>query len=105
MIHKFDELRKGFSKEQRTRLDSEVAEMSREYVLSQIRNEIGLTQQDMAERMAISQPAYAAYEKAENMRIGTLRKIISALGGKLSFTVSLDGRDYQLQMPQPMAMA
>jgi len=55
--------------------------------------------------MAISQPAYAAYEKAENMRIGTLRKIISALGGKLSFTVSLDGRDYQLQMPQPIAMA
>lgn len=105
MIHKFDELRKGFSEEQRTRLDSEVEEMSREYVLSQIRNEAGLTQQDVADRMAISQPAYAAYEKAENMRIGTLRKIIAALGGKLSFTVSLDGRDYQLQMPQPMAMA
>jgi len=105
MIHKFDELRKGFSEEQRTRLDSEVEEMSREYVLSQIRNEVGLTQQDVADRMAISQPAYAAYEKAENMRIGTLRKIIAALGGKLSFTVSLDGRDYRLQMPQPMAMA
>jgi len=105
MIHKFDELRKGFTDEQRARLDAEVAEMSREYVLSQIRNEAGLTQQDMAERMSISQPAYAAYEKAENMRIGTLRKIISALGGKLSFTVNLDGRDYNLQMPQPMAMA
>jgi len=105
MIHKFDELRTKFTPEQRQRLDGEVKEMQREYVLAQIRNKTGLTQQDMAERLSISQPAYAAYEKADNMRIGTLRKIIAALGGKLSFNVDLDGRNYCLQLPQQMAMA
>lgn len=104
MIHKFEELRSGFTQKQRARLDAEVEEMNREYVLSQIRNEVGLTQQDMAERLDISQPAYAAYEKADNMRIGTLRKIIAALGGKLSFNVDLDGHSYNLQMPCQMAV-
>lgn len=105
MIHKFDELRAGFTSEQRMRLDAEVAEMNRDYVLSQIRNEVGLTQQDVAVRLDISQPAYAAYEKSDNMRIGTLRKIITALGGKLSFSVDLDGHRYNLQMPSQVAMA
>ena len=65
MIHHFSELKAKFSPEQRKRLDAEVDEMNREYVLSQLRSEVGLTQCEMAERLSISQPAYAAYEKAE----------------------------------------
>ena len=94
-----------FSPAQRARLDAEVEDMNREYVLSQIRAEMGLTQCDMAERLSVSQPAYAAYEKADNMRIGTLQKIVAALGGALSFHVEINGRDYSLQMPKQMAMA
>ena len=63
MIHHFSELKAKFSPEQRKRLDAEVDEMNREYVLSQLRSEVGLTQCEMAERLSISQPAYAAYEK------------------------------------------
>ena len=102
MRHSFSELKSEFSAKQRKRLDAEAEEMNREYVLSQIRNEAGLTQCDVAQRLSISQPAYAAYEKAENMRIGTLRKIVTALGGVLSFHVELDGKDYSLHLPQRM---
>ena len=105
MIHHFSELKSKFSPEQRERLDAEVDEMNREYVLSQLRSEVGLTQCEMAERLSISQPAYAAYEKADNMRIGTLRKIVAALGGALSFHVEIGGRDYALQLPQQVALA
>ena len=105
MRHNFSELKAKFSPAQRARLDAEVEDMNREYVLSQIRAEMGLTQCDMAERLSVSQPAYAAYEKAGNMRIGTLQKIVAALGGALSFHVEINGRDYSLQMPQQMAMA
>jgi DNA-binding XRE family transcriptional regulator len=99
MRHKFAELKAEFSAEQRKRLDAEAEEMNREYVLAQIRTEVGLTQKDVATKLSISQPAYAAYEKADNMRIGTLRKIVTALGGVLSFHVELHGKDYSLQIP------
>ena len=105
MRHHFSELRAKFTPAQRTRLDAEVEDMNREYILSQIRTEMGLTQCDMAERLSVSQPAYAAYEKADNMRIGTLQKIVTALGGALSFHIEINGRDYPLQMPRQMAMA
>lgn len=100
MIHHFSELKARFSPDQRKRLDAEIDEMNREYVLSQLRSEVGLTQCEMADRLSISQPAYAAYEKADNMRIGTLQKIVAALGGVLSFHVEVGGRDYVLQMPR-----
>jgi len=35
------------------------------------------------------------------MRIGTLQKIVAALGGELSFRVAIDGCDYDLKMPHP----
>ena len=79
--------------------------MNREYVLAQLRSEAGLTQCEMAERLSISQPAYAAYEKADNMRISTLQKIVSALGGVLSLHVEISGRDYALQLPRQTALA
>jgi len=36
------------------------------------------------------------------MRIGTLQKIVTALGGELSLHVLIADRDYNLQMPQPV---
>lgn len=105
MIHHFSELKAKFTPEQRKRLDAEVDEMNREYVLSQLRSKVGLTQCEMAERLSITQPAYAAYEKADNMRIRTLQKIVEALGGALSFHVGINGRDYALQLPRQAALA
>lgn len=57
---------------------------------------------DVAERLGVSQPTYAECERGSNMRIGTLQKIVAALGGELSFHVLIGGRDYNLQMPQPV---
>lgn len=52
--------------------------------------------------LGVSQPTYAECERGSNMRIGTLQKVVTALGGELSFPVLIGGRDYNLQMPQPV---
>lgn len=101
----FEELRKRFSPERRAKLDAEVQEMQTEYVLSQIRREAGFTQVQMAEKLSVSQPTYAEYEKGGNMRIGTLQKIVAALGGVLKFHIELNGRDYPLYQSRPFAKA
>lgn len=101
----FNELRAKMSPERRARIRAEADELHREYVLSQIPQQAGFTQVEMAERLGISQSTYAECEKGGNMRIGTLQKIVAALGGKLSFNINLDGRDYNLAMPTQFAMA
>lgn len=44
------------------------------------REHIGLTQQAVAERLGISQPAYAQQESSDKLRKSTRNKIASALG-------------------------
>lgn len=61
-----------------------------------IRREVGVTQADMADRLGVAQPTYATQERNDNMRIGTLRRIVGALGGVLKMQVEIDGRDYPL---------
>ena len=94
--HPFNNLRAQMSADRRARNDAAAEAMNRDYVLSQIRREIGLTQADMAARLDVSQPTYSACEKSDNMRIGTLRRIVEAMGGVLSFHVEIGGKDYSL---------
>ena len=92
----FDTLRSRMSPERREANAAAAQEMNRSYVLSQIRREIGMTQVEVASKLDIAQPTYAAFERSDNLRIGTLAKIVSALGGVLKFQVEIDGRDYPL---------
>lgn len=100
--HNFNELRAKMSPERQSRIKTEADALHRDYVLSQIRRQVGFTQMEVAKRLGISQPTYAECERGSNMRIGTLQKIVTALGGELSFHVLIGGRDYNLQMPQPV---
>ena len=102
LVAKMSPERRARVKERRARVKAEADELHREYLLSQIRQQIGFTQADVAERLGVSQPTYAECERGSNMRIGTLQKIVTALGGELSFHVLIGGRDYNLQMPQPV---
>ena len=96
----FKELVAKMSPERRARVKAEADELHCEYVLPQIRQQVGFTQADVAERLGVSQATYAECERGSNMRIGTLQKIVSALGGELSLHVLIADRDYNLQMPQ-----
>lgn len=77
-----------------------VTTVRRKCALSDIRKQVGLTQSEMAERLDVSQPAYAAFEKGGNLRVGTLQKIVSALGGELQLNVEVNNHWYELSMPE-----
>jgi len=96
----FNELLAKMSPERCARIKNEADNLHRDYVLAQIRQQVGFTQAQVAQRLGVSQPTYAECERGSNMRIGTLQKIVAALGGELSFRVVIDGCDYKLQMPQ-----
>ncbi|MET7279087.1 helix-turn-helix domain-containing protein [Kribbella sp. NPDC005582] len=57
----------------------------RAYRLAEVRQEHGLTQTDLAERLHITQTAVSKIERGELARseLSTIRKYVEALGGRL----------------------
>lgn len=43
--------------------------------LKKYRNALGLTQTEVAEKIEITKPTYASYEKGKDISIGTLKKL------------------------------
>ena len=65
----FNTLRQRMSPERRAANEVAAAEMRREYALNEIRREMGFTQAELADRLDISQPSFAACEKSDIHRI------------------------------------
>lgn len=68
-------------------------------LLHDYRIEQGLTQQDIADRMGVSQPAVSAFESAEGYSITTLKRYADALDVSVSFSVSHDASDTSITVP------
>lgn len=66
----------------------------RAYRLREIREELGVTQQELAERMAITQPTISALEAGDLDRSGlaTLKFYVEALGGTVEVTATFGSR-------------
>lgn len=66
----------------------------RAYRLREIREEQGVTQKELAERMAITQPTISALESGDLDRSGlsTLKSYVEALGGTIEVTASFGSR-------------
>jgi len=65
-------------------------EMILEPGLQLVREELNLSQKQLAELMGISQPAITQLEQRGNeLKIATLKRYIEAMGGKLSIDVEL----------------
>ena len=96
MARKFQELRDRMSPERRAKSKARAKEMMTEMLLSEIRKETGLTQDDLAESLEIKQPSLSKLESSTDMQISTLRRIVEALGGKLELIAHLPGSDIRL---------
>ena len=69
--------------------------------LTALREQAGLSQRELAERLGVKQPRVAAIEKARNVTIDVLERYVDALGGKLQVTVVKGNRRIPLLGAQP----
>lgn len=79
----FSDLTKDFSPEQRRRIDEEKRELLREMRLHELRRARELTQQDLAEKLNVNQPAVAKLEQRADVYVSSLRHYVEAVGGRL----------------------
>nr|ELR5252173.1 helix-turn-helix domain-containing protein [Providencia rettgeri] len=78
------------SHETLAKIEDRAEEIRREITLAKIREELNLSQTELAQSLGVSQPSIAKLENVENdPKLSTLKRYIKALGGELSIDVTL----------------
>lgn len=68
--------------------------------LPRIRESRGLSQNEIAQRLQINQGAVSRLERRGDMRVGTLRNLIAAMGGNLKLIAEFPDRCVDIQIDQ-----
>ncbi|MFK3658991.1 helix-turn-helix domain-containing protein [Scandinavium sp. NPDC088450] len=78
------------SPEAQRRVAEKVEELRQVVILTQLREELNLSQAQLAEAMGVKQPTVARMEQPDNdPRLSTLKRYVAALGGELTIDVTL----------------
>ena len=83
MAKKFSELRKKMSPESQEKAKAQTRVMLSEMALDELREARRLTQEQLAERLHVKQPAVAKIERRADMYLSTMRGVIKAMGGQM----------------------
>jgi len=95
---KFSELRTKMSDSQRKKSAAKTAAMKKSMLLAELRKHTGMTQEQLAKRLGITQPGLSKIESQDDIHVGTLRNLIDAIGGELEIVVHMpDGEDVSLK--------
>jgi predicted transcriptional regulator len=82
--------------EELCQIDDEIESELLEMDLRALREAVGLTQGELAQRVEITQSQLSKMERREDHRISTLRRYVEALGGNLEICAIINGRRIKL---------
>lgn len=97
MAKSFKNLRDKMSPESK-KLSAEIARsLSDEIRLTELRNALGINQEELGELLNKKQAAISRLERRSDMHISTLREFIKALGGKLEIIATFPDASYHIK--------
>ena len=67
--------------------------------LTALRENAGMTQRELAQRIGVTQPRVAAIERSRNVTLNVLEQYVSAVGGELEITVRTGSKKLSLVGP------
>ncbi len=68
-------------------------------MLAELRQQLELTQADLAEVLHVTQRGVSHVEHADNPRLATLAQYVNALGGRLELRAVFEDRTVELSLP------
>lgn len=89
----YDELRARLSPEERAEAKQEAERLLTEMDLAGVRRALELSQDELAQRLGVGQPAVARFEGRTDMLVSTPRRYVEAAGGELEITARFPGND------------
>jgi predicted XRE-type DNA-binding protein len=94
--NKFSSLKTHIGADRLEQVEAKTKTMLAEMLLPEIRKHSGMTQKEVAAVLGISQPGLSKIENQDDMQIGTLSKLIEAMGGTLEIIAHLPQGDCRL---------
>ncbi|MEL4014666.1 helix-turn-helix domain-containing protein [Dryocola clanedunensis] len=96
----YEELLAKQSPESQKRIAQKADILLREVILSKLREELNMSQTELARAIGVSQPTLAKMENPGNdPRLSTLKRYVTALGGEMSIDVRLpNGRTIEFHL-------
>jgi predicted transcriptional regulator len=82
----FRELTERFSPKRKARVADKVAALETALALHELRKRHAVSQEELAAKLAVGQPAVAKLERRTDMYVSNLRRYVEALGGTLTIT-------------------
>ena len=93
----FSDLKQGWSPARLAANEARKAELATERLsLEQLRDELGISQEDLANLMEVQQPAISKLIRRSDMKVSTLRDLIAAMGGELHITATFPDRSVEI---------
>ncbi len=96
MAKKFKNLTKDWPDERKARVKQKTRQHLVELTISELREQTGMSQTELAEMLGIAQPSLSQMESQSDIRIMTLNRLIKALGGELIITARMPTGDVRL---------
>jgi transcriptional regulator with XRE-family HTH domain len=95
---KWAEIKAGLPPESIARAAAKTERILASLRLGELRKARGLTQEAMAERLAIRQVSVSKMESRADVRVSTLRSVVEAMGGTLEIRACFPDADYRLEL-------
>ena len=93
----FADLKKDWSPERLAANAARKAKLHAEMLsLEELREGLGITQEELAKLLDVQQPAISKLVRRPDMKISTLRDLISAMGGELQISVAFSDRTVEI---------
>ena len=90
----WSKIRDKMPPEQRERVAERVKDIKIGMLIAELREEHGMTQQEVANKLGISQPGVSQMEAGEEIQLSTLRKLVGTMGGEV--ILHMPNRDISL---------
>jgi DNA-binding XRE family transcriptional regulator len=94
--HKFKELQTKISAGRRARVEERVREAIKEMALDELRAAREFTQAELSQVLRVDQGSISKLERRTDMYIGTLRRYIEAMGGRLQIRAVFPDGEVQI---------
>ncbi len=81
--NKFSKLTENLSSARRAKIEKRKIELREDMALHELRKALGISQEALAAKLDVNQPAITKMERRADIRISSLKKMIEAMGGSL----------------------
>ncbi len=97
MTKSFKNLRDKMSPEAKERSERLAGEMRSNIRLAELRDALGVTQDELGQLLKRKQAAISRLERRSDMHVSTLREFVKALGGRLELIASFPDGSYHIK--------